>query len=795
MGFDANIGGKMKIPLSWLKETIALKETANEIAERLTLAGLEVDSIEPAPLSFEGVVVGEVISAEKHPDADKLQVAQVSDGTDTVQVVCAAPNCRAGLKTPFARAGARLDGGQFKIKKGKIRGIESFGMLCAWVELGLGAEEGGIGELPANATVGQNLTELFGDTILEISLTPNLGHCQSILGVARELAAATGTPVNTLVKLTDRPLKESGKPNPVQVTIEDREMCPAYTCRVMRNIRVGPSPQWAIQRLEACGMRSINNVVDATNLVMLELGHPLHAFDFNKVAQEKIVVRAARANESLITLDEKEHKLKAGTPLICDGEKPIAVAGVMGGANSEVSDSTTDLLIEAAYFAPAPIRSASKQLQLITESSRRFERGTDPNMMLKALDRVSALIQELAGGEVAPDAVSAGMETFPKRQVAGRFGRINQLLGTNLSAGEIEELLRRLEFQVSADDDERFSVHVPTYRNDILTEIDLVEEVGRLYGYHNIDRTPVTYRASNLPHTPLYLFEQKLRSRLIAGGLQEMVSNNLISAQEAAISPLPETMWVEVLNAPADHKILAPSLLPGLLKAVRNNQRHGTSDIAAFEIGRVHFKDPESNEKYQEQPVAAIVLAGAAAADFYDLKGLVESVIPSATFQSSIFPTFHPGRQAAVHSNGMEVGVIGEVHPALLRTFDIKGRLLFATLNLLDLMACAPPAAKFSPLPQYPGSQRDWTLALREEMTHQALLDAIHAVPSRLLKKVALLDIYRGGNVEEGWKRATYRFTYRDDKKTVAIKSVESEHTRITQGVLAALNNNVRSTT
>ena len=787
----------MKIPLSWLKETIALDETAEQIAERLTLAGLEVDSVEPAPLSFEGVVVGEVISTEKHPDADKLQVAQVSDGTQTVQVVCGGANCRPGLKTPFARVGARLDNGNFKIKKGKIRGVESFGMLCAWVELGLGAEEPGIAELPADATVGQNLAELFGDTILEISLTPNLGHCQSVLGVARELSAATGAPV----KLTDRPLKESGKPNPAQVTIEELNACPAYTCRVIRGVKVGPSTQWVIQRLEACGMRTVNNVVDATNLVMIELGHPLHAFDLKKVAQEKIVVRTAKTKEKLTTLDGKEQPLAATTLLICDSEKPIAIAGVMGGANSEVSEATTDLLIESAYFAPPSIRAASKQLQLITESSRRFERGTDPNGMRRALDRVCALIQELAGGEVAPDVASAGTDTFPKRQVAGRFDRINRVLGTKLSSGEVEELLRRLEFDVMAENDDRFSVKVPTYRNDIFTEIDLIEEVGRLYGYHNIERRATTYQKTSLPHTPLYLFEKELRSQLIAAGLQEVVTNNLISAQEASLSPLPESMWVRVLNAPADHQILCPSLLPGLLKVVRHNQHHGASDIAAFEIGRVHFKQ----EEFQEQTVAAIVVAGRPAphfwgdkkreADFYDLKGVIEATVPQATFHPSALPTFHPGRQAAVHWNGMEVGAVGEVHPSLLRTFDVKGRLLFATLNLNDLMAAAPPATQFAPLPQYPGSERDWTLSMREELAHQALVDAIHSVPSRLLKKVSLLDIYRGEKVEQGWKRATYRFTYRDDKKTVALKSVESEHTRITQGVLAALTNNVRSTT
>ncbi len=766
----------MKLPFSWLKEFVEISETPEEIAHMLTMAGLEVDSVEPMPLGFSGVVVGEVVETTPHPEADKLCIATVSDGSETFQVVCGASNCRKGLKTPFAKVGARV--GEIKIKRAKLRGTESFGMLCAKTELGIGTDDSGIAELSPESVVGKDLAEIYGETILEISLTPNLGHCASALGVAREIAAATGRPLSMPILKVE----EGTTPIDASVEVQDQEGCPRYACRVMSGVKVAPSPDWVKLRLEACGQRAINNVVDATNLVMLELGHPLHAFDYDKVEGKKIIVRPAKEDEPFVTLDGEERTLEENTLLICDQEKPVAIAGVMGGANSEVSDGTTNLLIEAAYFDPSRVRRASKATNLSTESSRRFERGCDPNMVVHALDRVVGLIE----GTVAKGVIDQKASDFPHKELEVRASRVNQVLGTALSSGEVTTLLTRLQFEVLGERDGIVSVQVPTFRSDVTSEIDLVEEVGRLYGYHNIPKKAPLYRTSTIPHTPLFLFERKIRERLLGQGLQELITNSLIG-KKMPLPHLPEEAWVEVLNpSAAQHSVLRASLLPSLLEVVRHNRHNQVKDVNGFEIGRVHFR---VDEEYQEQPVAAVVMTDA---EFVDIKGIFENIASSLGLEpieveGAHLDLFHPYGQAHVMIDGMRVGFIGEVHPAYLRANDIESRVLFGTLNLYDLMAKEKKKTKIDPLPQYPGSERDWTITVDEAISHGQMIEAIGHVPSRLLKNVELLAIYRSERVGSGKKNVTYRFSYRDDRKTVSVEAVEKEHTRMMDSVKKTL--------
>lgn len=786
----------MKIPFTWLKEFIGLEKTPEQLSKILTMAGLEVDGVEKVGPQFSNVVVGKVLETVKHPDADKLVVAQVSDGTETFQVVCGAPNCRAGIKVAFAKIGAVLhdDKGSFTIKKSKLRGVESSGMLCSATEIGLGSDGEGIMELSEALPEGTDLASVYSDVVFEISLTPNLGHCSSVLGVARELSAATHSPV----RMPETRLTETSIATKPSVTIQDFNKCPRYAARFIQGVKVGPSPAWLQKRLEMAGLRSVNNVVDVTNYVMLELGHPLHAFDFDRIEGGAINVRAARDGERFITLDGKERDLNSEDLLIAGKNDALAIAGVMGGQNSEVTDETTRILLEAAYFAPASIRRTSKRLGLSTDSSKRFERGTDPNSLLRALDRAAMLIQELAGGEVANSVIDLKESAFLEKVVSCRLQRINSLLGTHLGISEVESIFKSLQMACKWNGRDAFVVSVPTYRVDVQSEIDLVEEVARIYGFDNIPRTAPKYHASTLPHSPIYLFENEIRRRLVAEGLQEFLTCDLIGPSNLAVvgDEVSESS-VKVLNPNSiEQSILRTSLLPGLLQVVKYNEDHQNHDLSGFEIGRVHFRD---GDKYHEESVAALILSGKNRphfwddkprdVDFYDLKGIVENLldqlgITNYTFRESTLQTFHTGRQAAVFVGALEIGSLGEIHPAVQRRLDVPQRILFAELSLHDLFPLRAADQRMVEISKYPASERDWTVSLKEETPVQQVLSTIEGVPSRLLEHVSLIDIYRSEKLGQGKKNVTFHFVYRDKERTIAQEAVDAEHARIINEVL-----------
>ncbi|MCE5316836.1 MAG: phenylalanine--tRNA ligase subunit beta [Parachlamydia sp.] len=780
----------MKIPLSWLKEYLDINLPAAQISKMLTAAGIEVEGLESTSLGFDKVVVGRVVAVEKHPNADKLCVAQVSDGTGTFQVVCGAPNCRAGMKTAFAVVGATLTdekGQKFAVKKAKLRGVESSGMLCSEKELGVGQESDGIMEFADQIQEGADVASIYSDTIFDISLTPNLGHCSSVLGIARELSTITGLPlVPPKIKC-----EESGEKitSQVNVTVQDGKGCPRYASRLVRDVAVGPSPGWLKKRLEDCGLRSVNNIVDVTNYVLLEIGHPLHAFDFDKLGGHQIIVRRARAGEALATLDGKERQLAESDLLICDKDKPVAIAGVMGGSNTEVTEATRHVLLEAAYFDPKAIRKTSKLLGLQTDASKRFERGTDPNILAEVLDRAAVMIQEVAGGKIAEGIIDCKEQEFPEQELSCRLDRLNHLLGTHLSLSEVEEIFRRLHFGCHWNGRDAFVIRVPTYRADVREEIDLVEEVARTYGYDNISAATPRYQTSQLPHAPLYLFEKEARERLLAEGLQEFLTCDLIGPTLLNLVGNALMPPIVVLNPTSmEQSLLRTSLLPGLLQVVKYNVDHQRSDISGFEIGRIHFK---KDEQYLEQSVAAIILTGKEAphhwdqkaqdVDFYDLKGIVENLLEELgiegwTFQPIQLPIFHPGRQAAVKVGELELGSIGEVHPSIQRRLDVPNRLYFAEINLHDLLKVRKQEWKMADLPLYPGSDRDWTITLEDALSVQSILDFFHAQPSKLLQQVSLIDLYRSDRLGEGRKNVTFRFFYRSPDRTVEQEEVEREH-------------------
>lgn len=662
-----------------------------------------------------------------------------------------------------------------------------------------------------------SITPYLGDQVFEIALTPNLAHCASIRGIARELSAFSMQPL----KEPKRPLKEETQDsvfNRAIVTVEEEALCPRYACRVIRNVKVGESPSWLKERLEMCGMRSVNIIVDITNLVMLELGQPLHAFDLDRLKEKSVLVRRARQGEKIVTLDGKEHYPTEETLLICDKAGPIALAGIMGSQETEVTDKTTTVLLESAYFEPSSIRRSAKRLGIHSEASFRFERGCDPNAVLDALNRAATWISELADGNVCKGIIDLKNREFLPKTVSCRLSRVNQLLGAHLAMTEIETLLKRLEFKfrsveafykmIGADveviGENDFHVDVPTYRHDIHQEVDVIDEIARLYGFNHIQtQEKAPFRLTDLPHAPVYLFEKEVRQCLLREGLQELLTCDLISPFQASlISPacMPTRSQITLLNPRSiDQSILRASLLPGLLAVVKYNSDHENHSLAGFEVGRIHF---QSKETYIEQTAISIVLTGKRSrhfwddkpgnVDFFDLKGIVENLLEAFgiecySFNASHFDTFHPGRQATLFKEKAELGILGEVHPALTKWMDHVHPVFFAELHLEELMRHCKKEMKMSPLPQYPASSRDWTVSLTEACPYSYILDLLQKHASPLLESISLLDLYRHEKLGSDRKNMTFRFIYRDPSKTISAGTVENEHSKMMQPVVNRL--------
>lgn len=626
---------------------------------------------------------------------------------------------------------------------------------------------------------------------LEISLTPNLGHCMSAVGIARELAAALNKPLMPGKNVYKSP---TGK---ISVSVQNETLAPRYMVHLIEGIKVGPSPAWLQKELQACGMNPISNVVDVTNYMLLKWGQPLHAFDWDKIEGHKISVKCAQGGESFLGLNGAQVEVPHGALLIEDAKKPIALAGILGGENSAVSAETRNILLEAAAFDPIAIRIAAKKMNLRTDSAQRFEKGVDPANIPLVLGEACALIAELTGGKVTSQGADLHKSQFHPKIVSCRSLRANQILGTQLSLNEIKDIFQRLAFPTSAIDEKTLRVEVPLYRNDISEEIDLVEEVARIYGYNNIEKRPPLCRTSTLPQDPMYLFERETKQRLCALGLQEFLTCDLISPALGTIARellASHVTFLHTLHSKSEeYSVLRPSLLPGLLQVVKNNNAHKNHTLHAFETGRVHFSQ---EGKVVEIPTAALLLTGKAApshwshkdqeADFFALKGLLENFCTGLGFSRICFTpsqhmTFHPGRQANLEIDGLIVGSFGEVHPNFLEPFDIKQKVLFAELQLPALLRMRTSVPRMTPLPQFPASERDWTIPLPLDVQIGSLVTRASATQEPLLEKVELIDLYQpeGATV----KNATLRFTYRGREKTASYEEVEAAHMRIVEQV------------
>ena len=794
----------MNVTLNWLKNYINFELSASELADRLTMLGIEVESVKQLGAELAGVVVGRVGSIKPHPNADKLVLCQVDIGeTEGLQIVCGAPNVREGMLAPVATIGATLPIG-LTIKRAKLRGETSHGMLCSEKELGLSEDATGLMELPTDLPLGTSISETLGldDVVFELEITPNRPDCLSLIGVAREIRAETGNPLK--LPQVDFNEDETDIREITSVTIDAPDLCPRYAARVIRGVKVGQSPAWLQQRLESVGIGVINNIVDITNFVLMEYGQPLHAFDYHKLAENRIVVRRAAGGENLTTLDEIDRELTSDMLVIADAEKPVALAGVMGGYDSEITETTADVLLESAYFNPSSIRATAKALGISTEASYRFERGADPGAVLAALDRAAQLIAELAGGSICKGVVDVYPGQQPLSEIQLRAERVNFILGTTLDASEMVQILSDLGFDVEAAStknrqaDEEISplrVTVPTFRFDVTREIDLIEEIARVYGYDNI---PTTLPKGDIP-VPAPNLSTEVRKHikhfLLAAGMMEAINysfchpNCFDKIRLNADDPLRSTLKLQNPLSP-EMSVLRTTLLPSLLENAQHNRNHQIDTIALFEIGSVFIRN--GAEKEPERVTG--ILAGQVGEgvysnpyrepDFYDIKGLVEGIlevcgIVDYTLEKTDAPTFHPGRNAAVLSSNKQIGIFGEAHPEVLENYDLPYKAYLFDFDMEALVDAAIFAKRFEPIPVYPKVERDLAIVVDKEVLSDMPTGLIYATGGELVESVRLFDVYEGEQVPEGKKSLAYAITYHSATETLTDKAVNALHDKV----------------
>lgn len=793
----------MLISYNWLKEYVNIKISPSELADRITKSGIEVEMVESLNKGISGVVVGYVQECIQHPNADKLRVCKVDIGQGEVsQIVCGAPNVAQGQKVAVAVPGAVLPG-NFKIKKAKLRGEESHGMICSLQELGVDTKlvpkeyATGIFVMPSDAEPGSDALEFLNlnDHVLELGLTPNRADCLNVIGVAYEVAAILEEEVklpNTSLSTTEEKAEDF-----ISVSIESFEDNPYYGAMIIRDVKIGPSPLWMQNRLMASGIRPINNIVDITNYVLLEYGQPLHAFDYNRLGSKEIVVRRAAEGEHIQTLDDQDRTLKDTHLVVTNGTDPIAVAGVMGGATSEVQSDTTNVLLEAAYFASGRVRASSKDLGLRSEASSRYEKGIDRNRVFAAAMRAAGLMAELAGGKVAEGIVEAGKREVNTYSVKMDVSRMNGLLGTNITAEQTGAVFNRLGFSYK-ETDGQFEVVVPSRRPDITIEADLIEEVGRIYGY---DRIPTTYLLSEARPGGLTENQAKrrnIRNYLEGAGLYQAVTYALTTPAKSAHFSFSgdEVYPISVAHPMSEERsTLRMSLLPQLLEVLQYNRNRSMEDLAIYEMGSVFIN---RQEVLTDLPEEYVFVSGAVTGvfnehlwqgerktvDFFVLKGILEGLMNELnlseriTYEAGEIENMHPGRTAIVKLDGISVGFVGQLHPALQKELDLKDTYVFE-LNATSLLEKETDQMVYQTLPRYPSITRDIALVVDQELPAGDLTTVIQAAGGVLLKEVNLFDLYEGEKMEEGKKSLAFSLKYFDPERTLTDEEVVTAHDRV----------------
>ncbi len=802
----------MLVSLKWLRDYIDIELPPEELADKLTMAGLEVDAIEEVSPGFTNVVVSKILEIKPHPHSDKLSLCQVTTGDKTVPIVCGAPNINVGQIVPLAQVGATIPGG-YVIKSSRLRGELSEGMLCSEEELGIGEDTTGIMILPETLPLGEDLAAALDlkDITFDIGITPNRADCLSIIGIAREIAARTGKKVRypeiSFVQ-SDEDIHDH-----TSVTIVSPALCHRYTARLIKNVTVKPSPAWMRLRLEAVGLRAINNVVDVTNFVMIELGQPLHAFDFRYLEKGKIIVRGSEDGETFVSLDEKTRTVSADTLMICDGVKPVAIAGIMGGLNSEVVDDTETVLLESAYFNPSTIRRSSRRMGMSTDAAYRFERGIDPDGVVRALDRAAQLLAELADGTIYRNHI----DEYPQKvKTAGaislRTATVNEILGTNIGGEEIKRILESLEMNVAESGDGAYTVTPPSFRVDIWREIDLIEEIARLNGYENIPLTiPAVSTGADMKDRKAVLID-KVRNILNGHGYSEVINYSFTTAESAAVLGLAKEdrcrRFVRIKNPlTEDTSVMRTGLVYGLLETMKKNINVGNFDLKIFEFGKAFISRGEGELPEEEEKIAALLTGSRyedswhfkeVQVDYYDLKGCLETMFRALRFGDVHFESitdvtfFHPGRSCSISAGGEAIGILGEIHPDVLKRMDIRSRAVVFELDLISLVDRCSDTFTYREIPRVPSTSRDVALVIDEMVESDRIVASALGKSEELLENIEIFDVYYGEGIPEGKKSLAVRFTYRSPSRTLTDDEVNDVHRRIVQRIIDATNAKIR---
>jgi phenylalanyl-tRNA synthetase beta chain len=797
----------MKFSLSWLKDYIEVRMDPAELADALTMAGLEVDSVVNRYDYLNGVIVTRIEEVSPHPNADQLSLCRVNTGERHVSVVCGAPNVRADMYAPLAQPGTILPDGT-RLEKSVIRGETSEGMLCSDAELGLGNDPGGIMSLDSALKIGTPLADALNlsDSVFELDLTPNRPDCLSIIGIAREIAVIQ----NNLLKYPDYTIenKTDAIHRLTSVKIEAPDHCPRYAARMVENVKIETSPFWLQDHLLSVGLRPINNIVDITNFVMMETGQPLHAFDFENLAENRIVVRLAAEGEQFTTLDEKERTLDSETLMICDGEKAVGVGGVMGGLNSEIHDNTKCVLIEGAYFNPVSIRRTSKKLGLNTDASHRFERGVDPDGCIRAVNRAAQLMVEIGSGTLVDGIIDEYPNLQTVKEIELGVKRTNRLLGTDLNRKQVQGLLESIEFKVDPIDHngDRLKVTPPSFRVDVSRREDLMEEVARLSGYNNIPTTfPAMPAEGRRPDHRIRL-RNHIKELMRGLGFTETLAYSFVA--EGSCDRLrvkdgdPRRSMIHILNPlTEDQAVMRTSLVPGILETMHFNMTRQIKNLRIFEIGKIFLKsDRQVLPREPEMLIALWTGAGTDASwygretpcDFYDIKGAVEALLNALKVDSVRFTArspescdyTRPGHTAQIMASDVQVGLVGEIHPRVGESYDLKQAAFIFELDLEKMDGLIPEASHSKPIPRFPAVYRDITIIVDRKIETRTILETVENFQEDLIERLHLFDVFEGDPIASGKKSVSFRITYRSPDKTLVDEDVTDLHKSITERLL-----------
>ncbi|MCX5776484.1 MAG: phenylalanine--tRNA ligase subunit beta [Candidatus Firestonebacteria bacterium] len=798
----------MKITYNWLKEFIDTGLSPEELHKKLYTLGIGVETFEPLYADIQKVIIAKLLRVEKHPNADKLTLCEVDTGTEVLSIVCGAKNHKTGDKVAVAVNGATLPGG-FRISKVNIRGVDSNGMICSEKELGLADTSPGVIILPENSPVGKDFKEHYGlnDWLYDIEVMPNKPEYLGIIGIARVLGASLKInmkiPVIKLLEESSVKTKELAR-----IIIQDKDLCPRYSARIISNVKVSPSPLWMQIRLRSVGIRAINNLVDATNYVLMETGHPLHAFDYGLIKDKTLVVRRAKDSEEIYTLDGIKRKLDKDMLIIADPEKPLALAGIMGGSVSEINEKTENVLLESAYFDAVSIRKTSKKLGLMTEASYRFERGADYDGLLYALNRTAQLINEFAGGKTASECIDEYPEKIKPFNITTRFERVNKILGTSILAQEMLDIVGGLGFAINGKDAETFTVTVPSFRTDLTREIDMVEEIAVIYGYDKIPERFPTIRLQQI--NTLSSTEELIKQSLIGRGMNEVINYSFMNKNwfdKTGISADNKIVTEAVVlmnHLIEDWNILRSTLLPNMLNNIALNAvSQSNRNLRLFELGKIFRK---TDEKYKEYTEAGIIVTGNTGdsswlhkpteAGFFYLKGLLESLFGDLKINYELKEVkndfFDAGCSLEIISKGAKLGNIGELRKKILKFYDIKERVFYAELNLAELEKHIIRRKDYNQLTKFPASKRDISFIVASSRNAGDIKDFIDTLGIKILEKVEIIDLFLGVNAEADKKSITYSLTYRDNTKTLTDEEVDEINNEITAKVINGFQAEIR---